>query len=98
MDKIKKRREIKEEINQSQSEEEKRIAREKYSEAHREAKDSVRRDKQTYLEDMAEKAEQAAANGHMKIVYQVTKTIAGKYGKPSILVRDKQGHPIFDPN
>ena len=47
---------------------------------------------------MAEKAEQAAANGHMKIVYQVTKTIAGKYGKPSIPVKDKQGHPIFDPN
>ena len=47
---------------------------------------------------MAEKAEQAAANGHMKIVYQVTKAIAGKYGKPSIPVKDKQGHPIFDPN
>ena len=98
LDKIKKRREIKEEINKSRSEEEKRTAREKYSEAHKAAKDSVRKDKQAYLEEMAEKAEQAAANGHMKIVYQVTKTIAGKYGKPSIPVKDKQGHPIFDPN
>ena len=47
---------------------------------------------------MAEKAEQAAANGHMRIVYQITKTIAGKYGKPSVPVKDKQGQPIFDPN
>ena len=51
LDKIKKRREIKEEINKSRSEEEKRTAREKYSEAHKAAKDIVRKDKQAYLED-----------------------------------------------
>jgi len=47
---------------------------------------------------MVEKTEQVAANGHMKIVYQITKTIAGKYRKPSVPVKDKQGQPIFDPN
>ena len=96
LDKIKKRRDAKEEINQSRNEETKRIAREKYSDAHKAAKEAVRRDKQAYLDSMAEKAEQAAANGHMKIVYQITKSIAGKYSKPSIPVKDKQGNTIFN--
>ena len=83
LDKIRKRRESKEEVNGSRTNEEKETAREKYSVAHKEVKESIKKDKNAFIESLAEKAEQAAANGHMRIVYQTTKTLSGKFSKPA---------------
>ena len=44
---------------------------------------------------MAKKAEEAAAGGHMRILYQATKTLTGKYGKPEVPVKDQEGKTIF---
>ena len=54
LEKIKKRREIKEQINASRSEEEKRIAKENYSIARRDVKSSLKKDKNAYIEELAE--------------------------------------------
>ena len=96
LDKIRKRRESKEEINGSRTNEEKETAREKYSVAHKEVKESIKKDKNAFIESLAEKAEQAAANGHMRIVYQTTKTLSGKFSKPAVPVKDKEGRSIFE--
>ena len=50
LEKIRIRREIKEQINASRTEEEKRIAKEKYSIAHRDVKSSLKKDKNAYME------------------------------------------------
>ena len=96
LEKIRIRREIKEQINASRTEEEKRIAKEKYSNAHRDVKNSLKKDKNAYMEELAEKAEQVAANGHMRIVYQTTRVLSGKFSKPTVPVKDAQGEPIFE--
>ena len=96
LDRIKKRRELKDEVNGSKTEEEKMEAREKYSVAHKEVKDGIKMDKNAFFESLAEKAEQAAANGHMRIVYQTTKTLSGKFSKPAVPVKDKEGKSIFE--
>ena len=96
LEKIKARREIKEQINASKTEAERRAAKEKYSIAHRAVKNSLKKDKNAYMEEMAERAEQAATNGHMRIVYQTTKVLSGKFSKPSVPVKDAQGNPIFE--
>ena len=94
---IKSRRELKDRVNNSRTRAEKMAAQEDYSKAHREVKKSIKKDKNTYLEGLAEKAEQAAAVGNLRIVYQTTKTLSGKFSKPALPVKDMDGKSIFDP-
>ena len=58
-------------------------------------KRSVKKDKEEFTRRLAEKAEEAAAEGHVRILYQTTRTLAGKYGKPEIPVKDKEGKNLF---
>lgn len=44
------------------------------------------------LEDMADKAEQAAARGEMSTIYKITKKLSGKYTSQSAPVKDKDGN------
>ena len=97
LDKIKVRRELKSKVNNCRTRTDKQAAQEEYSEANKEVKSSIKRDKNAYLEDLAEKAEKAASDGHMRIVYQTTKILSGKFSKPSLPVKDENGDNIFDP-
>ena len=46
--------------------------REAYQSKDKEVKRSARSDKRSYIEELADKAEQAAARGEMSIVYKIT--------------------------
>lgn len=48
------------------------------------------------MEELAEKAEQAATNEHMRIVYQTTKVLSEKFSKPTVPVKDAQREPVFE--
>ena len=96
LDKVMERRRLKTAINNSRTRAEKMAAQQIYGEKNREVKRTIQKDKNVYLEELAEKAERAAADGHMRIVYQITKTLSGKRSKPVIPVKGLDGTSIFD--
>ena len=97
LNKIKARRELKAKVNNCRTRAGKLAAQEEYSKANKEVKNSIKKDKNTYMEELAEKAEKAAADGHLRLVYQTTKTLSGKFSKPTLPVKDAVGNSIFDP-
>ena len=92
---IEKRRGLKAEVMGSRTRASKLEAQAQYKTAAREVKTSVKKDKERYISELARNAEEAAAGGHMRTLYQTTRTLAGKYGKPEIPVKDERGNPIF---
>ena len=69
---------------------------EEYSRAHKEANNSAKRDKDIFLNEIADRAERAAAAGQQGILYQMSKTLAGKRRKADIPVKDKEGRAISE--
>nr|KAG5690011.1 hypothetical protein BaRGS_007313 [Batillaria attramentaria] len=62
--------------------------------ADREVKRSTRKDKRDYIDNLANQAEEAAGQGNLKDLYQVTKKFAGKFQQTDKPVKDKNGHPL----
>ena len=93
LERIGKRREAK----QVRTRKEKLEAHRKYSELNKSVKNSIKKDKNVFLEGLAERAEKAAARGQMKIVYDTTRIISGKH-RTSITrpVKDKHGHDVYE--
>ena len=96
LDKVEERKRLKTKINNSRTRAEKLLAQQEYGEKNREVRKAIQKDKNIYLEELAERAEKAAANGHMRIVHQITKTLSGKRSKPVMPVKDLDGKSIFD--
>ena len=57
-------------------------------------KRSARSDKRSYIEELAVKAEKAAARGEMSVVYKITKHICGNSINQSVCVKDKNGNAL----
>ncbi len=95
MHKIKVRKQKKEALNISRTRATKVAAQAKYTKAHKEVKRSVRTDKQRYIDNLAEVAEQAAAKGNMKQLYDTTRKLTGKYSRQERPVKDKEGQVIM---
>ena len=95
LDKINERIKRKAQVNESRTRKAKAEAEKEYRKAAKEAKKSVRKDKEDFTRKVAEKAEKAATVGNMRILYQTTKTLTGKFGKPEVPVKDKEGNTVF---
>lgn len=95
LDKIADRRKKKEELNNSRTRQKRTQAQDDYTKASKAVKESIKEDKTVFLNKLAEEAESAAANGHMRTVYKISKTIAGKQSKSEVPVRDVNGNTIF---
>jgi hypothetical protein len=67
-----------------------------YTQAHREVKRNLKKDKRDYIDSRTEEAEKAAYQGNMKELYMITKKLAGKYCRPELPVKDRQGQTITD--
>ena len=65
-----------------------------YRSKDKEVKRSARSDKRSYIEELADKAEQAAARGEMSVVYKITKHICGTSINQSVCVKDKNGNAL----
>ena len=96
LDKINVRRQKKADVSSSRTRNEKETARLEYAGAARDVKRSIKRDKETFINELAEKAERAAQSGHTRILYQTAKVIAGKNNPSCVPVKDLQGKTIFD--
>ena len=91
LDLIRIRRQQKAEANSSRTRGSRADALEQYRTTARDVKKSLRKDKEEFMNRLAEKAEEAAIGGHMRILYQTTKTLTGKFGKPEVPVKDQEG-------
>ena len=68
-------------LNESRTRSQKLKAQEEYNQVAKEVKRSLRRDKEAYLNKLAEKAEKAANSGQMRTLYQTTKTQESSVGQ-----------------
>ena len=59
------------------------MAQEKYANTNKEVKMSIRADKRNYIDNLAKEAEEAAAKGNMRDLFDNTKKLAGKYQQTS---------------
>ena len=96
LDKIDYRRKKKAAANEARTRTEKELAHAAYAEAHREVKRSIRKDKDNFINELAERAEKAAQNGHTRTLYQTTRILSGKRNIPEVPVKDAEGKTIFD--
>ncbi|XP_065261983.1 uncharacterized protein LOC135879876 [Emys orbicularis] len=94
--KIEDRKKKKAVVNNSRTRAAKAKAQKEYAEAHRVVKKNIRKDKRDYVDGLAAEAEQAAYNGNMKQLYDITKRLSGKFSKPERPVKDKQGKSITE--
>ena len=93
---VQQRKQKKEILNASKTRATKATAMAEYTKAHQRVRQSVKKDKREYFEDMADKAEQAAHHGNMKELYEITRKLTGKQSRPERPVKDKQGLAITD--
>nr|KAG5706650.1 hypothetical protein BaRGS_005720 [Batillaria attramentaria] len=69
-------------------------AQEEFTAADREVKRSTRKDRRDYIDSLASQAEEAARQGNLKDLYQVTKKLTGKFQQTDKHVKDKNGHRL----
>ena len=67
-----------------------------YREKDREVKRQVRVDKRRWTEEIAEEAENAAKQQHMKTLYTLTKVLSNERPRQSAAVIDKNGKILND--
>ena len=96
LERIGKRREAKQVVNKARTRKGKLEAQMKYSELHKRVKNSIKKDKNVFLEGPFERAEKAAACGQMKILYDTTRIISVKH-RTSITrpIKEKHGNGII---
>jgi len=91
---ITERKNLKDLINRTQDQAEKRELQTRYREKNKEVKRSARRDKRKHTEELTTEAETAAGQRNMKRLYEITRTLSGKNNNPSRPVKDKSGNSI----
>ena len=96
LDKIAVRRIKKEAVNSARTRTEKETAQQEYTLAAREVKKSIKKDKEKYITELAERAEKAAQSGHTRVLYQTAKLISGQSNITVATVKDGNGKTIFD--
>ena len=96
LQKIQTRRLKKEAVNLSRTRISKKAAQAEYTQAHKEVKRNLKKDKRDHIDSLADEAEEAAYHGNMKDLYMITKKLSGKYSRPERPVKDKQGQTITD--
>ena len=91
INKLQVRKEKKAVLNNSRTRSTKAAAHEQYTVANRAVKKSVKTDKVNCIDNLAKEAEDAAARGNMKHLYDTTRKLAGKFKHAEIPIKDKNG-------
>ena len=82
-------------LNNSRTRAQKAKVQREYSEVNKKVKKNIKADKRNYVEVLATEAEEAARQGNMRELYNITRRLSRKYGKPEILVKNKEGNTIM---
>ena len=83
-------------VNTSRTRSEKARAQEAYTTANKKVKNSIKADKRNFIDTLATEAEEAALHGNMRDLYNTTKKLSNKFGKPERPVKDKEGKIIHE--
>ena len=86
---------IKAAVNNSQTRAAKKEAQKQYSKVNSEVRRNIRTDKRNFVDRMAQEAEEATASGNIKQLYDVTKKLAGKFGRTERPVKDNKGSVLI---
>lgn len=89
--KIDERRKLKKKMEETRSERIRERRRIEYNEKNKEVKRSLRADKREWANALASEAEEAARNGNLKEVYEVTKTLCNDRPRRMNMVKDQDG-------
>ena len=89
--KVGERKNVKQQVNQAKTRQQKQQATARYTEVAKEVKKKLRADKRDYVNDLAQQAEIAAEKGDLKALYDTTRQLSGRKSNPNRPVRDKQG-------
>ena len=89
--KIDKRRQLKEDLNNSKTRAAKQKAQKYYSEADKEVKKGARHDKREFIAKITSEAEQAARQNNIKGLYDNIRLLTNKFKTCSRPVKDKNG-------
>jgi hypothetical protein len=65
-----------------------------FNNLNKEVKRSARRDKQRFMENLAEEAQEAANRGHLSDLYKITRKLTQAPVRPQMPVKDKNGRII----
>ena len=76
-------------LNQSRTRTAKVKAQAEYNTANKRVKESIKKDKNDYVDSLASQAEEAAGQGNIKELYMLSKKLAGKYQQTKKPVKDK---------
>ena len=95
-EKINARKATKQKMNATKSERIKNQLRAQYSELNKEVKKLCRGDKKSFVDKLANEAEEAANRQDLKALYKITKTLNGKCTHSNIQVRSKKGEIISE--
>nr|KAG5693360.1 hypothetical protein BaRGS_017653 [Batillaria attramentaria] len=93
-DLITERKRLKDLINHTDDEDDKRDLQAQYWDVNRQVKRSARNDKRNFTNDLTEEAETAAGQRNMKRLYEITRTLSGKNNNSTRPVKDKNGQII----
>ena len=89
---VEERKRLKNNIEQTKSDWIKQNYTDKYRCKDKEMKKSMRQDKRKWVDHFAMEAEEAARNGRMKEVYEITKTLSNDKRKTTNAMKDKCGN------
>ena len=76
-------------LNQSRTRSAKVKAQAEYNTANKRVKESIKKDKNDYVDSLASQAEAAAGQGNIKELYMLSKKLAGRYQQTDKPVKDK---------
>ena len=89
--KIEERKKIKSKLNAAKSDRLKDKLKTDYTVKDKDIKKSAKQDKRKYVEDLAEKAQEASVKGDLRKMYKITKQLSGSKQIHSKAVRGKDG-------
>ena len=92
--KLETRKKKKAELNTSRTRGAKAKAQEEYTVVAKQVKQSIRKDKRDYIDNLAREAEEAAGQGNLKDLYMITKKLANKFQQSDKPVKDMHGKSL----
>ena len=93
---INERREAKASIERARTRAAKTAARQRYAELEKAVKRSCRRDKRAWTNSLAEEGERAAANGDIRLLYDISRRLSGVRTNARMPLKDRAGQLLTD--
>jgi hypothetical protein len=90
-EKIRGRKNVKEELNACKTQARKAELQNKYAEKNREVKKSARRDQRNWIDNLSYEAEEAANKGNLKELFAITRVLSKKQIQRNRPIRNKSG-------